>query len=113
MKLVEFVNEKKATKPVVLEVKRLTNFCDYFVICSADNTMHVRAIYDWVLHCCHQEAISVHHYEADQESRWMLIDFFDVVLHVFLDETRAYYNLEYLWSEAKRVRPSRKKTSTK
>jgi len=103
------VLEKKAKKPIILDVKNLTNICDYFVICSADNQRQVRAIYEEVMKKCEENNFDIHHFEDDKEGKWILIDLFDVILHIFVDEIRNFYNLEYLWKEAKRVRVIKKK----
>jgi ribosome-associated protein len=109
LKLVEFVLEKKAIKPVILDVRKLTNICDYFVICSGETDKQTKAIYEEVLKKCEKNKIEIHHCENDNEAKWILIDFFDVILHIFNEEAREFYNLEYLWKEAKRVRIIKKK----
>lgn len=101
--------EQKAKKPVVLDVRKVSNFCDFFVICSAESSAQVEAIYGWVLKKSKEDNLTVHHKEKDDVYHWVLIDFFDVVLHIFLEEKRAFYNIEHLWSHAKRVRLPRKK----
>ena len=92
-----------------MDVQKISNFCDYFVICSAETNTQVEAIYDWVLQKSAENNIIVHHREIDEGSQWVLVDFFDVVLHIFINEKRSFYNLEHLWSDAKRVRIPRKK----
>jgi ribosome-associated protein len=62
-----------------------------------------------VLKKCEENNFEIHHFEDDSEGRWILIDLFDVILHIFVDEAREFYNLEYLWREAKRIRITRKK----
>jgi ribosome-associated protein len=106
---VEFAFEKKAKKPVVLDVSRVSSLCNYFVICSADNNMQVKAIYDGILQKCEENNLTVHHHEEDSAYRWLLIDLFDVIVHIFLDEARGFYDLEHLWGDAKRVRFIKKK----
>ncbi|MDD5584330.1 MAG: ribosome silencing factor [Candidatus Omnitrophica bacterium] len=109
MKLVEFSLEEHAKKPVVLDVTDKCGICDYFVICSADTGVQARAICSRILHLCKEHNYVVHHYESDGENRWMLIDLFDVIVHIFTDEARIFYNLEYLWSDAKKVRVQKRK----
>jgi len=53
---------------------------------------------------CKKNKIKIRSFENDKLSHWILIDFFDIILHIFLDETRNFYNLEYLWSAAKRIK---------
>ena len=94
----------KAKKLVILDIRGISNICDYFVICSAETNRQTKAIYDEVLRKCGEEKIKISHSESDQESHWILVDFFDVILHIFIDEAREFYNLEYLWNRAKKVR---------
>ena len=95
---------------MVLDISKLSTFCDYFVICSADSQRQVRSIYEEALKRCGQEKIKIHHREEDVSAKWLLLDVFGVILHVFLDKEREFYNLEYLWREAKRVRLIKKRT---
>lgn len=111
LRLAEFVLEKKARKPLILDVKGSSGLCDYFVICSAETGVQVEAICEWVIKRCKEFGYRVHHFENDELSRWILIDLFDVMLHIFTDEAREFYNLEFLWSQGKRVRVTKKKKS--
>ena len=108
MKLVEFILAKKAKDIVVLDVRGVSDLCDYFVICSGDSATQVRAIYQEVARLSRENKIDIQHYEDDKLSRWILVDFFDVILHIFVSEARNFYNLEYLWNAAKKVNPVRK-----
>ena len=101
--LAKLALEKKAERPVILDVRNQSNFCDYFVILSGESTVQVRAIFDTIRDKAPKHDIAVYHTEDDQESRWLLIDCADVVVHVFLAEERNYYDLEYLWKKAKKV----------
>ena len=108
LKIVTFALKKKAQSPCVLKIKEISNFCDYFIVCSGESTPHVRAIYEEVVASSKKNAIAIHHTEKDEFSTWILIDFYDVVLHVFLDEVRKFFDLEHLWSEAKKIRFTKK-----
>lgn len=108
IKILEFALNKKAQKPVILDLRRVSNLCDYFVICSGDSPLQVRAIYEEVVRLAKKNSIDIHHTEEDQLSHWLLIDFFDVVLHIFLEEVRNFYGIEHLWKEAKKVRIEKK-----
>ncbi len=74
---------------------------DFFVICSADSDTHVRAIADAIRDGAQGAGEKVWHDEGQGESTWVLLDFVDVVVHVFHKETRSFYNLEKLWGDAK------------
>ncbi len=78
--------------------------CDYFVICSAESSRQVDAIAQETVKLCRKEKIGVRSHQYDESSRWMLVDLFDVILHIFIEEAREFYNLEHLWSKAKKVR---------
>ncbi|MDD5195087.1 MAG: ribosome silencing factor [Candidatus Omnitrophica bacterium] len=109
MELARFALEQKAVKPVILDVKGKCGICDYFLICSGETGVQTQAICDEILLRCKEHNYTVHHYESDEQGRWILIDLFDIIVHIFTEEARVFYNLEYLWGQAKRVRPSRKK----
>jgi len=113
LRVVGFVKTKQAIDPVVLEVGSATNLCDYFVICSAQTGVQARAIYEEVSQRCKAEGIKVHHWAADENNTWIMIDLFDVVAHIFTEEARAFYNLESLWSQAPRVKPTVKRARAK
>lgn len=104
LRLAGYVFDKKAKDVTILDVKKNSSICDYFVICSGESGRQVRAIYEDVVKACKQDNIEIHHYENDESSRWILIDFFDVILHIFQDGIRQFYNLEHLWYTAKKVR---------
>lgn len=99
-----FANERHAQNVVVLDVKGMTSYCDYFVVCSGSSSPQAQGIYDWVEKRCKETGIDLNHWERDDEGLWILGDFFSVVLHVFTDEAREIYNLEHLWSEAKTLK---------
>ncbi|MBD3245808.1 MAG: ribosome silencing factor [Candidatus Omnitrophica bacterium] len=104
--------EKKAVDPVVLEVKGVTNLCDYFVICSGESVQQMKAIYKEITKAAKDRGYKVHHADYNEESQWMLIDFFDVIVHVFSDKVREFYDLENLWRDAKKKRIPKKQKKT-
>lgn len=100
--IVEGMQEKKAKNITVLNLENIENrICDYFVICDADSTTHVDAIAnsveDMVIKKCSEKP---YHSEGYQNSEWILLDYINIVVHVFLRETREYYNIEGLWGDA-------------
>ena len=70
------------------------------MICSGDSTRQIRAIFDEVAHTLKKEGVSLHHYEGNIDSGWLLLDFGDVVVHIFAAFEREYYQLDELWSRA-------------
>lgn len=92
--------EKKASEIKVLDLRRLSDITDYFVICSAEVELHARAIADHIIESLKKRGIRSWHNEGYQNSRWILLDYVDVVVHIFLEETREFYELERLWGDA-------------
>jgi ribosome-associated protein len=99
-KVAAFALAKKAQNVVLLDLRKLTTMADFFVICSADSDTHVRAIADSIRDGAERAGEKVWHDEGQGESTWVLLDFVDVVVHVFHKETRSFYNLERLWGDA-------------
>jgi ribosome-associated protein len=91
---------KKASDVMVMDLRALTSMTDFFVICSADSEPQVRAIADAVAEGMEKKGISPWHREGGS-LQWVLLDYVDVVLHVFHKNTRAFYSLERLWGDAK------------
>ena len=89
LQVVEIALEKKAIRPVVLDVREFFNLYDYFVICSAETSRQVKAISDEIAKKCRESGIHIHHREKDESFQWTLIDLFDVVVHVFLQRKRG------------------------
>ena len=84
----------------VLDVSKPLVISDYFVICSAANDRQVRAIAEAVQAACRERGARPAHREGEQAARWVLLDYGDVVVHMFQEEERAYYDLERLWQDA-------------
>ena len=96
--------DKKAESVKILNLTEISGFTDYFVICSGTSDRQVQAIADSVqtaLKTAGRKALSV---EGYSEGRWVLLDFGDIVVHVFLDALREYYDLENLWEDAPRIK---------
>ncbi len=91
---------KKAESLLVLDLQGISGIADYFVICCGNSTTQVRAVADAVEANLKAEGLRVYHREGLPESGWMLLDYGDVVVHVFLPETRQFYALERLWGDA-------------
>lgn len=97
----EYALEKKATNVKVLDLRKLADVTDYFLICSAEVELQARAIADNIAEKLKKRGIKAWHSEGYQNSKWILLDYVDVVVHIFLDETREFYGLERLWGDAK------------
>lgn len=92
--------EKKAIELVVLDLQGLSSVADYFLVCSARSTPQADTIADAVRGALRAEGVRPRHNEGSAESGWLLLDYADVVIHVFLEETRGFYSLERLWGDA-------------
>jgi len=92
--------EKKAESLVVLDVRGVTYLADYFIICSGNTTRHAKAIADEIDYRLSAEGIFPTHVEGFPDCRWVLMDYGDIIVHVFDAETRAYYDLDGLWGDA-------------
>jgi ribosome-associated protein len=99
--IAEYASDRKALDIVKLDLREFIGFTDYFVICTGRTDRQVKAIHDAI----HQGMKSEHgllprRVEGLTQAHWILMDYLDVVVHVFTPETRAYYRLEQLWGEA-------------
>lgn len=95
--------EKKARGLVILSVKEISAFADYFIICSGTSDRQVRAIAAAIQENLKTAGILPLGVEGEAAGQWVLMDYDDVVIHIFLDPVRAFYDLERLWSEAPRM----------
>ena len=100
---VQAAQNKKASDVVVLDLRQSSAFTDYFVICSAHSTRQAHAIVDGIEEILRQSRLKPSHVEGYTRADWVLMDFFDFVVHVFTSETRVFYALERLWGSAERI----------
>jgi ribosome-associated protein len=103
---VRAAEDKKALDLTVLDLKKASGFTDYFVICSGANPRQVRAIADSVIEALQHDGVKAAHVEGYDRSEWILLDYFDFIVHVFAPETRMFYGLERLWGSAELVEVS-------
>lgn len=96
-------DSKKAFEILVLDLSKLTFICDYFVICSGSNSTQVGAIAEGIGQDLAKAGVHPSHVEGATGANWVLMDYGDVVVHVFEEQTRTYYSLEKLWGEAPRI----------
>jgi ribosome-associated protein len=100
---VRAAEDKQAHDLVVLDLRKAAGFTDFFVIASGGNSRQVRAIADAVIAALEAAGTKPSHVEGYDRSEWVLLDYFDFVVHVFAPETRVFYGLERLWGSAERV----------
>lgn len=92
--------EKRADGLVVMDLQGISGVADFFLICSGNSTTQMETIIEAIRLALKAAGIRQHHSEGTAESGWLLLDYGDVVMHVFLDETREFYSLERLWGDA-------------
>ena len=112
----DLAENRKAEDVVILDVQGLSSITDYFVICSGSSEPHLRAIADELTtHLEKEDGIDLRARDGNLASGWLVIDLFDVMVHVMHKEARARYDLETLWGDAPRVKvkKARKKAATK
>jgi ribosome-associated protein len=104
--IIEGILEKKGNNIILLDLKKVENaFCDNFIICNADSNTQVNSISESIEKKVKEELnIRVHHREGLDNSVWVLLDFNDVLVHIFQTEYREYYKLEELWGDARLTR---------
>ena len=99
-KISEIIFTKKGFNVLILDLRELASFTDYFVICSADSDVQVKAISDELDKVLSDEGIKCWHREGLKALSWVLMDYVDVVVHIFKKDARQFYNLEKLWGDA-------------
>jgi ribosome-associated protein len=102
-RLAELADAKQATDVVALDMRGLVGYTDFLVLCTARNERLAKAIHDEVHQALKREGLLPAREEGTAQSRWILLDYLDAVLHVFVPETRDRYRLDQLWGEAPRL----------
>jgi ribosome-associated protein len=99
-RIVDLFSDRQAEDIVLLDISKVAQFTDYFVIASAQNPRHMRALIDAVNTDLAREGVKKLHAEGEADSGWVLIDFGEVIAHLFTPEDRTFYNIESLWTRA-------------
>jgi ribosome-associated protein len=101
----KILDEKKATDIIVLDMRKLTTITDYFIIATANSTTHLKALAKEIFLTMKEKFNLIPLNSLNEnEDKWMLIDYQDFIIHLFIKEAREFYNLEDLWFEAKRIK---------
>ena len=103
MLLAKALDSKKGLDIKVLKTEGITTLADYFVLCTATSSTQVKAMSDACEAAMEKNGESVHHIEGHRGGTWLLMDFSAVVVHVFTDEARKFYDLERLWGDAEEM----------
>jgi len=101
--IIDALNDKKARDIRVIDIHSLTTIASYFVIASGTSSTHIQALADQVEEKLSKEGLSPLHTEGYHSARWILMDYSDVVVHIFHEEDRDYYSLERLWQDGKDI----------
>jgi len=96
----EALEKKKGEKILLLDVKELTGITDFYLLASGSSAPHLKAMFSEVQHALKEEGIYCYRKAGKSESGWLVLDYIDVVIHVFSAEARQYYAVEELWGEA-------------
>jgi ribosome-associated protein len=99
----EIASDKQASNILLLDMRSVCSFAEYFVLCSGDSQRQINAIQDEIATELKKEGVTPHHREGDDDSGWVVLDFGNFIVHVFDPKEREFYNLDDLWSEAKTV----------
>lgn len=100
----QLVLEKKGLDVLILDLEGMTSIADYFIVCTAESDIQVKAIYDHIVEKLSEQQLKPWHVEGFDALNWVLIDLVDVIVHIFQPSIREYYNLERLWGDAKFIR---------
>jgi ribosome-associated protein len=99
----KMIHERKAVDPALFDVGRMTAITDYFIVTSGNSSRQVQAISRHVARSMRERGFKPSGVEGEQEGHWVLMDYGDVVIHIFYQPVREFYDLEGLWAEAPRV----------
>lgn len=99
-KVVELASDRQASDVKLLDVRGIASFADYFVILTTLSARQSESVVDQIVKYLKEREVSLMHREGDNNSGWILMDFGDIIIHVFAAEERVFYRLEELWSEA-------------
>jgi len=99
-KIADLALDKKAKQIAVMDLNGKTGIADFFVLMSGDSETQIKAIADHIIRALKGNEIRVYHKEGYNSLRWVLLDYVDVVVHIFKPETREFYGLERLWGDA-------------
>ena len=101
--IAKLLDSKKAVDLIALDIRDLTTIGDYFVIASGTSNAQVKALSDEVEEGLSKLGFEPRRIEGYQSAVWIVLDYYDVIVHIFLDQTREFYSLERLWADAPRV----------
>jgi len=105
LKIAETLDSKKADNIIILDVAHLTSICDYFVICSGRNVIQVRTMGEDIEEKLSELGVEPRRKEGYGDARWVVLDYASVIVHLFHEQEREYYNIERLWMDGSNAVP--------
>ena len=102
---VKALDRKKASDLSVIRIDDISTLADYFVIASASSSTQLKALADEVEYELEQQGVNCHHREGMQSAEWILLDYGDIIVHIFDKENRLLYDLERIWRDGKQIDP--------
>ncbi|MEO0093715.1 MAG: ribosome silencing factor [candidate division WOR-3 bacterium] len=99
-RIAQLILDKKGEDIILLDLRRISPIADYFILATAQSPLHAQAISDEVVEKLKKDGYRLHHVEGYNQAQWILLDYLDIVVHIFLPEVRAFYGLERLWGDA-------------
>ena len=100
-KIVEFMLEKKATNIKVFDVRKITSITDFFIVCDASSEPQIKAILNHISRSLKKKGMRPVNIEGQDRNDWILIDYFDFIIHIFSEDKRSFYDIDRLWADAK------------
>jgi ribosome-associated protein len=100
---VEAALDRRANEVIVLDLRGLSSVADFFVICSGNSDTHVEGIANIIAEKLDENGAKLWHREGSRRASWILLDYIDVIIHIFTEEAREFYSLERLWGDAPRT----------
>ncbi|GKT33602.1 Protein Iojap/ribosomal silencing factor RsfS like protein [Aduncisulcus paluster] len=98
-----FIDDKKGHDIQILDVRHLSSIADFFVIATGNSNTHVNAIAEGVIDELREKGISLGHKEGQRGGNWILLDYLDIIVHVFTSAERDFYDIERIWSDAEKL----------
>lgn len=99
--IIRLAQDKKGKQIVLMDISKLSSFADYFVIMTGESGVQIKALADHIDEELRREGIYLYSKEGYEQQSWVVLDYVDVVVHIFNHESREFYNIERLWADAK------------
>jgi len=104
LEIVKVLNDKKGEKIKILKITDVSTLADYMVIATGTSSTHVKALSDEVERRLNEKGFSVSHVEGYRSNSWILLDYVDIIVHIFSEEAREFYDLERLWQDSEELK---------